>query len=442
MSGIVGVIGNQPVILDIFKSIHSLQPRGTRYASITINEKPKEHFEISKNGPVRALFNGPADLQKLKGTAGIAFVGNGISPDNPHEPNAQPITLTLGNGIPCSVCISGIITNYQTLRKKIEADGAILKTGSYAELVVHLANRSQGSDFVAKTLEALRQIGGSFSLLMMINNQLIAARDYLGNRPLSVGRLPNGGFVFASETYAFNPIGASEIREVEPGEVIVADSEGFSDYLVSASSIKAFCTLEMLNLASPASKMFGRSIFQFRKKLGMEMGPGATFGDCIIPSPKAGQAFVVGMSEVSGLPVVNAIIENGHTFRHLFPDAKSFLDVRFSIIPELLNMDSVILADDIMQSLATARFLTRLLRDSGKVKNIGFRASCPPVNKKLCPYRRSSQIVEETDYDLIKKGDIEEHLGVDNFHYLKIDAIKKVLGPDANQFCFSCFNGT
>lgn len=439
MSGILGIVGNKLVVSDILKSLLLIQERGTESATIFV-DNGRKHGETSVNGLVKDLSGKWEFSKKEDGTTGIAFVGNQIPTDG-EEPHAQPMNVTLANGVSYSVCVSGIITNFSTLKVRLEAEGAIFKTNSYAELVAHLANRSQGDNLVRKTIEAAKCLEGSFSIIVMVYNHLIVIRDPPGNRTISFAKLPDGGYMFATETCAFKPTGAEFIREIEPGEAIIAGKEKITSEQYAPESTRKHCSLELINLSSAESIAYGKNVVAFRKELGRELGKQIGINaDYIVPTPKAGQAFVIGLSEATGLPVVPAILSREHVLKHMFASPKSFLNARFGLLQDLLDRGSIVLADDLMQSTATAKFLIQLLRESGKIKGIELITSCPPVNKNLCQFRRSSRIIDKADYQRLKEKKITEYLGVESFSYLEVERIKKVFGENAEHFCFECLN--
>ena len=436
MSGIVGIWSSELASIDLYLGLYALQHRGTKYAGITISNESRFH-KHSKSGLLRRVFEDISILREAKGASGIGIVGNRISTDATST-HAQPCIATI-HKVPYSACLSGVVTNHNILRDKLEKEGAILATDSYAELLVHLANRSRRSSLIEKTIQAIDQLEGSFTIIVLTPYFLLAARDSLGNRPLSLGALPDGGFIIASETTAFGPVRAKFTEDVPPGGVLVISRDNLARYQLSHRAPYALCSLELINLASSDSQVFGKSTCLFRKEIGAIMGrQESAKADIVIPTPKSGLYFVAGFSEATGLPIVMALTSNDFAMRESFPNSRSFLNVKFSLIGELITGENVILVDDIVQSTRTAQHLIRLLEQSGKVKRIYLRACCPPVKSKLCPFRRSPIVIEVADYEVFGKKDPGEFLGVTSFDFPNLEIIKRTLGEEAKDFCFAC----
>jgi len=442
MSGIVGIVSNEPVILEIVKGLNRLQARGTRLSCI-ITKNNQEHTNLMQQGLVKDLFNKTAALHELKGNMAIGFVGNHLSSPDPNESDSHPATLRLADGHRCSVCFSGLMTNYKTLRERLETEGIILAGKSFADLIIHLIHMASGDGIIEKTFKAFKEIRGSFSLVMMFGEYIIAARDIRGSRPLSIGALPNGGYIFASETCAFGSIGASYIREVEPGEILVATSNGLTSDFFSAATPQAQCSMELISRASPESRVYGYGVAPFRRELGRELGRQNNLrADYIISSPKASRDIAIGLSEASGKPVVPAIVRYDNVLKHFYPNATSYLAVRFGLLQDLLTSGSVALIDDFMQSTDTVKFFIHLLRTSGMIERIDLLTTCGLVNKSRCKFRRGSRIIEPGKYNRLKVKNLAEYLDVDSFSFLSVESIKRILGKNARDFCFACLNGS
>lgn len=442
MSGIVGIVSNEPaVILKIVKSLNRLQARGTRLSCITM-KNGQDHLPLLKEGLVKNIFDGTAALRELEGNMAIGFVGNHLPSPDPNEPDSHPVTLNLAGRHHCSVCFSGLIKNYKSLRERLEE--SIFLTGkSYAHLFIHLINIAAGDGIIEKTIKALKEIQGSFSLVMMFGEYIIAARDIRGSRPLSIGALPNGGgYIFASETCAFGPVGASYVREVEPGEILVATSKGISSDFFSKAAPQAQCSMELVSRASSESRVYGYGVAPFRRELGRELGRQNDLRvDYIISSPKASRDIAIGLSEASGKPVVPAIVRYDNVLKHFYPNATSYLAVRFGLLQDLLTSGSVALIDDFMQSTDTVKFFIHLLRTSGMIERIDLLTTCGLVNKSRCKFRRGSRIIEPAKFERLKVKNLAKYLDVDNFSFLSVDSIRKILGKSARDFCFACLNG-
>jgi len=437
MSGIAGIWSEKPAISNLLSLLYGLQHRGTKYAGIAIADG-KKYFRHSEEGLLKEVFSFPATLSEIRGNSGIGIVGNRICL---HSTNtlAQPVNVSFRDKS-MTVCFSGVLTNYATLREQLESQGAILATDSFAEIIPHLTNRSQKSDIAEGIIAAIAQLEGSFSLAVLTPDHLVAARDVFGNRPFSLGVLPSGGFIVASENASFHNINAQMIREISPGEILVIGKEGLSRHFSQHRKPLALCILELINMASAASSMFGKDVSLFRKILGTKMGKLEKFkANSIMPSPKA-RDFALGFAEATTLPLVLGIVHNTYVMRECFFDAGAFLNSRFGINEQLIRSGDVILCDDIMQSFRTAKHIAKVLKSCTKIGRIHLRAFCPPVNKGLCPFQRSPNFVDDADYELLQKVNLTDYLGVDSFHFLSLETLKKTIGVEAKNFCFACLN--
>jgi len=436
MGGLIGAWESESAARDIFSGLHVMQRRGTKYVGISIfhNGKIKKY---PQSGLVQEIFRN-IPRTHLEGNSGIGIVGHKAILDS-NNFHAQPVNRTL-RGIPVSVCLSGVITNCDELHENL--GDALFATESFAELLMHLINHSRRENLTDRIVEAVKQLEGSFAVAILTPSYLAVARDPLGNRPLSLGLLPNGGRVIASESSVFNAIDAKFVREIEPGEILFLEEKSDISIPPSRRERLAFCILELLNLSAPASYVYGRNVGLFRKEVGRVMGEQESSGaEIIIPSPKVQQDFVYGFSEASGIPIVPAITGNIFALRQSFPSDRSFLNVRFGIIRDLVRHKSVILLDDIMRSAGTATHLARLVRTCNTVKKIFFRTTCSPVHTDICRYRTSPVRSTRNEYASMEEKNIADCLGVDNFDFLELETLKKVLGNDAENFCFACLNG-
>lgn len=430
MSGIAGIWSKKPAIGNILSLLYGLQHRGTKYAGIAIAGK-KKYFRHSGEGLLKEVFKSPKTFQEIEGNSGIGIVGNRICM---HSTNtlAQPVYVSFRDKS-MAVCFSGVLTNYAALRNKLELQGAILATDSFAEIIPHLASRAQKEDIVEGIIEAIAQLEGSFSLVVLTPDHLIAARDAFGNRPFSLGVLPRGGYVVASENVSFDDINARMLREIVPGEVLVIGSKGLFSHSTQHQEPLALCILELINMAAASSSMFDRDVSLFRKMLGAKMGGLERLkADSILPSPKA-RDFALGFSEATDLPLVFAIMQNTYVMRDCFFDAGSFLSSRFSLNEQLLRSGDVFLCDDIMQSFRTAKHIAKMLDSCTKIDKIHLRAFCPPVDKGLCPFQRSPNFVDDADYELLRKVSLPDFLGVDSFHFLSLETLKKNHRPGSRK---------
>ncbi len=439
MSAVVGIWGNQNAALKILLGLYRLLHKGMKYLGIVMAASQKEFQDMFRLGPLTDILDNPPDIMSIGSLSGIGIVGNHIQLDM-HSRLAQPFHKKIRN-VPFAICVSGVITNQDQLRRKIE-NNCFLGSDSIAELVAHLVNRSGKKDLLDRIFDALSELEGSFAVLILTPDFLVAARDPLGNRPLSLGSLPDGGIMVATETTAFGPVNAVFLKDIEPGEAVVISNNEIIYRKFARSEKLALCSLEVLRLASPDSGVYGgKSIGNQRKELGKKAGEQkAIIANCIIPTPKAVMPFVQGLTEVLAIPIAMAIDYNDKIVRGSLPDS-IYLDVKFKFVGSLITGKRVLVVDDILFSFRTARHLVKSLWDTGLVEVIQFLASCPPVNRDLCPFRWNPAPSLNGSFEDFKDTELPRFLCVNSFDFLNLSLIREVIGPSANDFCYRCLQG-
>ena len=263
MSAVVGVWNSPNAALKILLGLYRLLHKGMRYLGMIMNVSQKEFQGISRLGSFTDILNDPPDILGTGDLSGIGIVGNHIQLDS-HGKLAQPFYKKIRN-IPFAVCASGVISNYTQLREKIEK-GCFLGSDSIAELVAHLTNRSREKNLIDRVIDALRQLEGSFAVLILTPDFLLAARDPMGNRPLSLGTLPDGGLILSTETTAFAPVNATFVKDIEPGESVIITKDGIEYRHFGESKNLELCALEFTRLASPDSQIYGKKALAIFEK--------------------------------------------------------------------------------------------------------------------------------------------------------------------------------
>ena len=438
--GVFGIFGHRKPAEMTYFGLYSLQHRGQESAGIAVSDG--EDITVRKGmGEIADVFPDRESLEGLKGFAAIGhnrYSTTGSSSLN----NAQPLLMKFKYRH-MAAGHNGNITNAGDLKTKLEKDGAIFTSSSDSELVLHLYARSKKRDTVSRLRDAMSHFEGAYCFVILTPDELIAARDPWGFRPLSLGKL-NGGWVVASETCAFDIIGAKYVRDVAPGEILSISKKGLaSTYLPKANRL-AHCVFEFVYFARPDSMIFEENVDKVRRRLGRQLAiEQPADADIVISVPDSSNTAALGYSEESGIKMEVGLIRNhyvGRTF--ILPDQKlRDLDVKikFNPVKGVLRGKRVVMVDDSIVRGTTARKLVRMVRAAG-AKEVHFRVASPPIVSPCfygidMPTRReligSTRTVEQ----------IRRHLGVDSLGYLSMDGMLSLSAHPKESFCNACFSG-
>ena len=308
--------------------------------------------------------------------------------------NAQPIMVQSNKGA-IAIAHNGNLVNAQAIRQKLEAQGSIFQTNSDTEVLVHLIALSREQTLPDAIADALRRVEGAFSLVMISRDRIFAARDPRGFRPLAMGRIPaltgekKDTVVFASETCAFDLLGATYERDVKPGELVIVGPEGISSRFYSPSPAQSSCIFEHVYFSRPDSFVFGRSVDQSRDLMGRQLAREAPAdADIVVPVPDSGNTAALGFSTESGIPFRLGLIRNHYIGRTFIEPSQSVRDfgvkLKLNPVRSLLDGKRVALIDDSIVRGTTSKKIVRLIRNAG-AKEVHMRISCPPT---ISPCRR------------------------------------------------------
>ena len=398
--GIFGIFGSEKAALTTYYGIHSLQHRGQEAAGIvSLDEKnQKPHFNIHRgSGLLTEVINDPAILrEKLQGYAAIGHNRYSTSGDSKSNKNTQPLVVNyrLGN---LAVAHNGNLTNARQLREKLVYDGAIFQTTSDTEVLLHLIARSKYEKQIDQVMDALKQIEGAYCFLILTDEGLIAARDRLGFRPLSIGRL-NGAFIITSETCALDINKAEYIRDVKPGEVVVIDSstvnpESIKSYFLQGKTQNQFCVFEYIYFSRPDSKIFGSNVDKIRRKLAKVLAKNHPVRDpdgekvIVISVPDSSNTAAIGYQNQLEKEGISSKLEIGLIRSHyvgrtfILPDQQNRevgVRIKFNTVKGVLEGRTVVLVDDSIVRGTTSKLLVDLIREAGP-KSIHLRISSPPI---------------------------------------------------------------
>src|SRR5215468_956977 len=383
--GVVAVYQHPEAETLAYLGLHSLQHRGQESAGIASSDGMALHIHKSM-GLVADIFT-EKKLSRVRGTLAIGHTRYSTTGDSALL-NAQPILVQSNKG-QIAVAHNGNLTNASEIRARMEANGSIFQTSSDTEVIVHLIAQSREHTLPEAIADALRQVEGAYSLVMISPDRIFAARDPRGFRPLAVGRIPAQGdhsqdtIVFASETCAFDLIGATYEREVKPGELVIVGPEGIASRFYSPAVEQSSCIFEHVYFSRPDSQVFGRSVQVSRENLGRQLAREAGVeADLVVPVPDSGVTAALGYAAETGIPFRFALIRNHYVGRTFIEPSQSVRDfgVRLKLNPvrSLLEGKRVVLIDDSIVRGTTSRKIVRMIRSAG-AKEVHMRISCPPT---------------------------------------------------------------
>ncbi len=438
MCGIFGIYGHPEAGKIVNLGLYALQHRGQESAGIVVSDgrKLQGHRGL---GLVPEVFT-PDVLQFLQGYSAIGHVRYSTTGSTLLK-NAQPFLAEYTRG-PIAIAHNGNLTNTLKLKQELETQGTIFQSTMDTEVIVHLIAKGQGS-FKAALFDALAQITGSYSLILLTADQMIGVRDPSGNRPLCLGKL-NGAYVLASETCALDLIQAEYIREVEPGEIIFINKEGITTFKPFAKRQHAFCIFEFIYFARPDSRIFGKSVYLTRKNLGYNLAKEHPFkAELVLPIPDSGNCAALGYAEEMKLPFEIGIVRNhyiGRTFIQPSQPIRDFsVKVKLNPVREVLDGKEIVIIEDSIVRGTTSRTRVRTLREAG-ARKIHMGVSCPPL-KAPCFYGIDFPTAEELIASSKSVEQIAEYLGLDSLGYLSLEGMLASMELPKEEFCTACFTG-
>ncbi len=437
--GVFGVYGHEEAAKLTYFGLYALQHRGQESAGIVASDG-KEVSEYKSMGLVPDIFK-ERTLEQLTGHLAIGHVRYSTTGSSLLV-NAQPFTVRHA-GRTISVGHNGNLINAHALRKRLEQEGSIFQASSDTEIIVHLIAKNLWLGFEEAVIKALAMVKGAYSLTMMTENMLIAARDPKGFRPLCLGKL-NGAWVVASETCALDLIEAEYIRDVEPGEILFINQEGLKSVKPWPETKTAFCIFEYIYFARPDSNIFGHNVYAIRKRQGAELAKEYPLDvDVVMPFPDSGNYAALGYTEARGLPLDLGMIRNHYVGRTFIQPSQSMRDfgvrVKLNPVKALLKGKRVLVIEDSIIRGTTARTRIKAIRDCG-AKEVHMVVSCPP-HRHPCYYgidfsSRGELIACDNSVEAIS-----DYIGLDSLGYLSLDGLIGSTKVEKEWFCLACFNG-
>jgi amidophosphoribosyltransferase len=448
--GVFGVWNYPEAARMTYLGLYAMQHRGQESAGIVScdnsNGKNPEHIHHKGLGLVGEVFN-EAALNRLKGTAAVGHVRYSTTGDNLLT-NAQPLTANLFSG-PIAVAHNGNIVNTDQLKKDLKLAGSIFQGTNDTEVLLHLIARHPSDQILNCLMDSLPKLIGAFSFVILTKDKLVASRDPGGFRPLVMGKKDNGSILFASETCAFDLVGAEYVREVEPGEIIVVDDTGVKSHFYAKQEKKSHCVFEHVYFSRPDSVVFSKSVYESRKDFGrMTAKENPVAADIVIPVPDSGIAAALGYSLESGIPLEFGIIRNhyvGRTFIQPEPSIRDF-GVKIKLNPQsaVLKGKRVVVVDDSLVRGTTSKKIVQLIRQAGATE-VHMRIAAPPTMSP-CYYGVDTPQQKQLIASHNSIEQICDFIEADTLGYLSLDGMFKAMHfADAIQgkqkFCAACFDG-
>jgi amidophosphoribosyltransferase len=437
--GVVGVYGHSDAANLAYLGLYALQHRGQESAGIVASNNGKMHLEVGM-GLVADVFS-DLRLKKLPGNIAIGhnrYSTTGVS----RIKNAQPCLIEYAGGT-MAMGHNGNLVNASEIRQELGTAGAIFQSTNDSEVIVHLMAQSQRNSFVDRAVAALSQVKGAYSIVLMSEDELIAARDPQGFRPLCLGKL-DGAYIVASESCVMDLVEAEFIREIEPGELILINQYGVKSFYPFQKTSTKQCVFEHIYFSRPDSYLFGHSVYSVRKLMGKALAlEKPVEADVVVPVPDSGVISAMGYSEEAEIPFQMGLIRNhyvGRTFIEPQSQIRNFgVKIKLNAVKPVIEGKRIIIIDDSIVRGTTSKKIVRMLREVGALE-VHVRISSPPTTHS-CFYG----IDTPTKSELIASNmDIEqtrEYLGADSLHYISLEGMLGIFGEQKDDFCAACFDG-
>jgi amidophosphoribosyltransferase len=437
--GVFGIFGRQDAAAVAALGLHALQHRGQEAAGI-VSFDGTQFCVISDN------FTKPSVIARLQGSRAIGHTrysttgGAGLR-------NVQPLFAELADG-GFALAHNGNITNAMTVQRELQKRGAIFSSTSDTETIMHLVAMSPERNFISRFISALRQLEGAYSLVALSNKKMIGCRDPLGIRPLVLGDL-DGAPILASETCALDIIGASFVRDIEPGEVVVITEDGIECLFPFRKQRSRLCIFEYVYFARPDSTIEGRNVYDARKRIGAELARECPVpADVIVPVPDSGTPAAIGFAQESNTPFELGIIRNHYVGRTFIQPSDSIrhmgVKLKHNANKRVLDGKRVVLVDDSIVRGTTSQKIVQMVRDAG-ASEVHMRIASPPTMSS-CYYGVDTPETAKLLASRMSVQEMADFIKVDSLGFLSIDGLYRAVDEPSRdnaqpQFCDACFTG-
>jgi amidophosphoribosyltransferase len=443
--GVFGIYGTEDAAAHTALGLHALQHRGQEAAGIVSNHEG-QFYSHRALGLVGDTFNRQSVIEQLKGKAAIGHNRYSTS-GAPMLRNVQPLYAEYCFG-GLSLAHNGNLTNSYFLRDWLKGQGCLFQSTSDTEVIIHLIAISRAKEIPTRVVEALKQVEGAYSLVVLTNEALIGVRDPHGVRPLVLGEL-DGAHVLASETCAFDIIGANYVRDIEAGEMVVIDDEGVKSFKPFVSVPKKFCIFEYVYFARPDSNIEGLNTYAVRKQIGAELAhEQPVVADLVVPVPDSGVPAALGYATASQIPFELGIIRNhyiGRTFIEPTDKIRNLgVKLKHNANMDALKGKKVVLVDDSIVRGTTSRKIVAMVRQAGAAE-VHMRIASPPSTNS-CYYGVDTPESSELLASNMNVAQMCEYIGADSLAFVSIDGLYRAVGETGRnnaqpQFCDACFTG-
>ncbi|PKO13109.1 MAG: amidophosphoribosyltransferase [Chloroflexi bacterium HGW-Chloroflexi-10] len=439
--GVLGIYApNEDVARMAFFGLYALQHRGQEAAGLAVSDGHvlRLHKEV---GLVSQVFN-PHTLSKMEGDYAIGHTRYSTSGSSAAR-NAQPFLIDTQYG-PMALAHNGNLINAAALREGLMRQGVGLSSTSDTEVMTMMLAGAKGDSWFERLKDAMQYWVGAYSLVLLTRNHVFAVRDPWGFRPLSVGRLPGGGHVAASESGALRTLGCDSIREVRPGEIVaLSDNALRVNQAVKIANPTAFCTFEHIYFSRPDSFWDGRSVHQVRHRLGQKLAKEAPAdADVVIPIPDSSIPAAIGYAAASGIPYNDGFIKNRYIGRTFIEPTDSLrkqgVALKYNVINENVLEKRVVMVDDSIVRGHTTGPLIQLLKAAG-AKEVHVRITCPPISHP-CFMGVDMGTYEELIAHRLSVAQICAYVGADSLDYLSLEGMMTAIGRNEG-YCNACFTG-
>ena len=438
--GVFGIFGHPEAAKLAYLGIYALQHRGQESAGIASSDGAELYVQKAV-GHVQEIFT-PEVIARLPGAAAIGHTRYSTAGDTTLL-NAQPIMIDCNKG-KIAIGHNGNLTNAIELRRRLEHRGSIFQTTSDTEVIVHLVARSAARNLSGALADALNQVEGAYSLVVLTRDEIYAIRDPRGFRPLVLGRF-DGAWVIASETCAFDLIDAEYVREIEPGEMVRISRSGVESIRFAPEKPHQYCIFEHVYFSRPDSVIFGRPVNQSREQLGRLLArEHPVAADIVTPVPDSGVPAAVGYAAESGIPFRMGLIRNHYVGRTFIEPEQAIRDfgvkLKLNPIRRMIEGQRVILVDDSIVRGTTSRKIVRLVREAGATE-VHVRISCPPTISP-CYYGVDTPRRDELIAARQSVEEIRQFLGADSLGYLSLGSLRAAVEDTEGKFCTACYTGS
>ncbi len=449
--GVFGVTGMAEAANFVALGLHALQHRGQEAGGIVSHEAGSGFHSARRFGYVRDNFTSAKLMDTLPGQLAIGHVrySTAGSKGNTQIRDVQPFFGEFSMG-GAAIAHNGNITNAEALRRELIERGSIFQSSSDTECIIHLMARSLQRTVPERMKDALRRVEGAYSIVAMTRTKLIGVRDPLGVRPLVIGRVGEDGWALSSETCGLDIIGAEFVREVEPGEMVVIEDGKVHSHRPFEASKPRFCIFEHVYFSRPDSILGGRSVYETRAQIGVELAREAPVeADIVCPVPDSGTPAAIGYSRESGIPYGMGIIRNQYVGRTFIEPTEQIRNMgvrlKLNVNRALIRGKRVVLVDDSVVRGTTSRKIKEMILDAGAAE-IHFRIASPPTAWP-CFYGVDTPQRENLLAATMSTEEMREHLGVDSLKFISLDGLYRAVGEargrdaDVPQYCDACFSG-